>query len=166
MIEALALFVFPALMLFSAFSDMFTMTIPNYIAAALVIVFFALALYLQMPVQELAMHVSCGLVVLAVTFGLFYFKMFGGGDAKLASATALWLGWDYLLAYGVYTALAGGVLSIVVLLSHWDETPPVLSRFKFISRLRAYSVPYGVALAIGALLAYPHSDVFTRIGVA
>lgn len=167
MIEGLALLIFPALMVFSAFTDMFTMKIPNFVSAALIVGFFLLALYLQIPVRDImVMHVSCALVVLAVTLALFAFGIIGAGDAKLATATALWLGWEYLIAYLVFTSFAGLVLCGVVLASHWQETPPVLSRFKFLSRLKATRVPYGVALAVGALLAYPQSEVFVRIGVA
>jgi prepilin peptidase CpaA len=166
MIEGVALLLFPALMVFTAFSDMFTMKIPNFVSVALIIGFFALALYLQIPAYDILLHVSCALVVLVITLALFYYRIIGAGDAKLATATALWLGWEYLIAYLYFTSFAGAGLCVLVLLSHWKETPPEGSRFKFLARLKAHNVPYGVALAIGALLTYPQSEVFMRIGVA
>ena len=39
----------------------------------------------------------------------------GGGDAKLAAATALWFGFDFLLDYLVYASLFGGVLTLVLI---------------------------------------------------
>lgn len=167
MIEGLALLIFPALMVFSAFTDLFTMKIPNFVSVALIVGFFPLAIYLQIPLHNvMVMHVSCAVAVLAVTLVLFAYGVIGAGDAKLAAATALWLGWEYLMAYLVFASFAGLALCGVVLATHWQETPPALSRFEFLSRLKATKVPYGVALAIGALLAYPQSEVFVRIGVA
>ena len=42
------------------------------------------------------------LAVLVVTFMFFARGWIGGGDAKLAAATALWLGFDQLLNYLLY----------------------------------------------------------------
>ena len=50
-------------------------------------------------------------MVLAVTFVFFALGWIGGGDAKLAAATALWLGFDHLLKYLLYASLFGGVLT-------------------------------------------------------
>ena len=57
------------------------------------------------------MHALCGAVILVFTFALFTFGWIGGGDAKLAAATALWLGWTPLADYGLVSALAGGALT-------------------------------------------------------
>ena len=42
------------------------------------------------------------LAVLVVTFAFFARGWIGGGDAKLAAATALWLGFDQLMTYLIY----------------------------------------------------------------
>lgn len=166
MIESIALVVFPALMVFSAFSDLFTMTIPNRVSAILVLVFFALALYLQLSWQTIGLHVSCGLATLALTFIMFQFGWVGGGDAKLASATALWLGWEHLLDYGVIASIAGGVLTVAIVAMRFKELPPRLLSIKFIARLAEKSggVPYGIALAIAGLLMYPQTGVWMKLG--
>ena len=39
----------------------------------------------------------------------------GGGDAKLAAATALWFGFAHLLDYLIYASLFGGVLTLVLI---------------------------------------------------
>ncbi len=95
-LETATLVLFPGLMIFAAFSDLFTMTISNRVSIALVAIFCVLALALHMPLASFGLHLACGLAVLVCTFGLFAFGWIGGGDAKLASATALWLGWDHL----------------------------------------------------------------------
>ena len=45
--------------------------------------------------------------MLAVTFVFFARGWIGGGDAKLAAATALWLGFDYLMPYLLYASIFG-----------------------------------------------------------
>jgi prepilin peptidase CpaA len=166
MIEAVALIVFPALMVFAAFSDLFTMTIPNRVSLILVFIYFALAAYLALPWQTLAMHVSCGLAMLALTFVLFQFGWVGGGDAKLASATALWLGWENLLDYGLIASLAGGVLTVAIIALRWHDLPQRLLSIGFVARLadKGAGVPYGIALAIAGLLIYPQTGLWAKLG--
>ena len=49
-------------------------------------------------------------------FAMFALGWIGGGDAKLAAAIALWLGWGALLDYSLSAAIYGGALTIVILL--------------------------------------------------
>lgn len=166
MFEALALIVFPTLMVFAAFSDLLTMTIPNRVSLLLVFFYFAFAAYLPIPWQTLALHVSCGLTMLALTFALFHFGWVGGGDAKLASATALWLGWEQLYDYGLVASIAGGVLTLIIIELRRRDLPRRLLSIAFVARLaeKANGVPYGIALAIAGLLVYPQSIVWARLG--
>ena len=98
-----------------------------------------------------------GLVVLTITFACFAFGWIGGGDAKLAAATALWLGFDHLLVYLVYAAFAGCALAMVLLSFRRWPLPAALITQQWAQRLHdsKSGMPYGVALAIGALLIYP-----------
>ena len=59
--------------------------------------------------HDVLLHLGAGAVVLAVTFTFFSRGWIGGGDAKLAAATALWLGFDQLMNYLLYASLFGGV---------------------------------------------------------
>lgn len=165
MIEAVALVVFPMLMVFAAFSDLFTMTIPNRVSLLLILFYFILAAYLPLSLHTFVMHVSCGLAMLALTFVLFQFGLVGGGDAKLASATALWLGWENLLDYGVVASIAGGVLTLVIIALRWNELPRRLLDIGFVERLaeKNNGVPYGIALAIAGLMIYPQTGVWTKL---
>lgn len=166
MIETAALIIFPTVMIFAAFSDLFTMTIPNRVSLVLIVAYFALAAYIPLSWNAVAMHVSCGLAVLALTFLLFQRGWVGGGDAKLASATALWLGWENLLDYGLIASIAGGALTLVILMMRWNELPSRLLAVKFIARLaeKTNGVPYGIALAIAGLLIYPQTALWSRLG--
>jgi prepilin peptidase CpaA len=164
MIEAAALVLFPTLMAFAAFTDLLTMTIPNRVSIALVVIFAALAAYAHMPLATALSHVTCALVMLAATFVMFQMGWIGGGDAKLAAATALWLGFDHLLDYGLAASLVGGALTLAILELRRREPRAVTSSPRFAHLCdKMAGVPYGVALAIGGLLVYPQSPVWTLL---
>lgn len=156
------LVLFPAMMVFAAFSDLFTMTISNRVSIVLAIGFFVLAFALRLPLPVIGQHLACGFAVLVLTFVFFAFRWIGGGDAKLASATALWLGFDHLWDYGIYAALLGGALTLGILaLRHWP-LPRLLITQGWIARLHDQDsgVPYGIALAIAGLLLYPETRIW------
>src|SRR5450432_85571 len=109
------LLIFPAGMALAAAMDLLTMTIPNRLCAALAVGYFILAAFLGVPMQGILFNMSCGAVVLALTFGLFSLGWIGGGDAKFAAATALWLGWNLILNYSLSAAIFGGALTLALL---------------------------------------------------
>ena len=102
------LMLFPAMMAFAASSDLLTMTISNRITLILVAGFAALAAASGMSITDVLWHVAAAGTVLIFAFGFFTRGWIGGGDAKLAAATALWLGFDHLLPYLIYASLLGG----------------------------------------------------------
>jgi prepilin peptidase CpaA len=165
MFDSLALLVFPLLMIFAALADLFTMTIPNRVSLVLIAAYLLLALYLRLPLATVGLHVSCGLAMLALTFTMFQMGWIGGGDAKLAAATALWVGWPALFEYGLAASLIGGALTIAILaLRHYDLPEKLLS-VGFIAKLAEKNggVPYGIALALAGLVIYPHTGVWTGL---
>ncbi len=165
MLAATTLVLFPILMVFAAFSDLFTMTISNRVSIALGLTFPALALVAGMPVAEIGWHFSCGFAVLLLTFGFFAVGWVGGGDAKLAATTALWLGWDQLADYGIVASLLGGALTVLILLLRRWPMPSWLLAPEFMGRLadRANGVPYGIALALAGLILYPDSHLWLDV---
>jgi len=165
MIESTALIIFPLLMVFAALTDLFTMTIPNRISMILVGVYFALALYLPIPLDIVGWHLSCAAAMLVLTFAMFHFQWIGGGDAKLAAATALWLGWDHLLDYGLVASIAGGVLTVIVIELRRHDLPQKVLSLNFVAKLadKNGGVPYGIALALAGLFVYPQTLVWSRL---
>jgi prepilin peptidase CpaA len=155
--DAARLLLFPALMAFAASSDLFTMTISNRVALILVGGFFALALYSGMDLYAVLWHVAAAFMVLAVTFAFFARGWIGGGDAKLAAATALWLGFDHLMAYLLYASIFGGILTLAMIRFRLMSLPASLAEQDWVKRLHKLDggVPYGIALAAAALLIYP-----------
>jgi prepilin peptidase CpaA len=158
-IEGLKLF-FPGVMAYAAFSDLFTMRISNRLSSALVLGFVAVAAVSGLSMTEIGVHVGAATLVLSISFVLFTQGWIGGGDAKLAAATALWLGFEHLLPYLLYASLFGGVLSLVILLFRRWPLPMYLAQKAWIHRLHEASagVPYGIALAAAAVITYSQID--------
>jgi prepilin peptidase CpaA len=161
--ELVVLGLFPAAMAFAASSDLVSMTISNRLSLALAATFFLVAVIIGMPLVDVGRHVLASLLVLAVAFGFFTRGWIGGGDAKLASATALWLGFAHLMDYLIVSALVGGALTILLLELRKLPLPRVLAGTPWIARLHAVDcgIPYGIALAIAGLVVYPET-VFMR----
>ena len=162
------LLLFPALMAFAAASDLFTMTISNRVSLALVAGFLVLAVFSGMGLHDMLSHAGAGAAVLAVAFVCFAMGWVGGGDAKVAAAAALWFGFGHLLNYLVYASLFGGALTLLLLqFRQWPLPYPFASQ-DWLLKLHAKEsgVPYGIALAIGALMVYPETDWIKAVDLA
>src|SRR5476651_2344331 len=142
--DAIRLLMFPALMAFAASSDLLTMTISNRLSLALTGGFFLLTLVIGMSWPAVGMHLAAGALVLVFSFGFFSQGWIGGGDAKLAAATALWFGFDNLLDYLIYASLFGGALTLLLLQFRRLPLPGPLARQAWILRLHETGggVPY------------------------
>ena len=156
-IDAIRLFLFPALMAFAASSDLLTMTISNRLSLILVGGFFVLTLITGMSLTAIGMHLGAATLVLVFAFIFFARGWIGGGDAKLAAATALWFGFGHLMDYLVYGSLLGGALTLLLLQFRRLPLPHILARQDWLLRLHEpdAGVPYGIALAAAALIIYP-----------
>jgi prepilin peptidase CpaA len=155
--DVVRLVLFPAMMAFAASADLFTMTISNRIPVILAVGFFGLAALDGLTGAEIGIHVAAGLAVLAVCFVFFGRGWIGGGDAKLASVTALWFGFADLYAYLLFASLLGGALTLLLLEFRRRTLPPALAGRDWLARLHEPDggVPYGIALAAAALIIYP-----------
>jgi prepilin peptidase CpaA len=163
----LVLGLFPAAMAFAAASDLVSMTISNRVSIALVLGFFLVAALAGMPVAEIGRHVLACLVVLAFAFAFFTRGWIGGGDAKLAAATALWIGFPLLLEYLMVAALIGGAITLLLLQLRQVPLPAALTGQRWLTRLHSIEngIPYGIALAAAGLIVYPETP-FMRALVA
>jgi len=157
LVDAIRLLVFPGLMAFAASSDVVTMTISNKVSLALSGGFVVVAVLSGLSPGAIALHFAAGAAVLMVGFGCFACGWIGGGDAKLAAATALWFGFEGLLSYLFAASLLGGGLTLLMVQFRMLPLPPLLRGQHWAERLHSKDagVPYGVALAAAALLIYP-----------
>jgi prepilin peptidase CpaA len=158
---------FPAVMAFAASSDLLTMTIANRVSLILVAGFAVLAAMTGMSAADALSHAAAAVLVLAVVFVFFSRGWIGGGDAKLAAATVLWLGFAHLADYLLYASLLGGVLTVALIQFRALPLPKVFVDREWAERLhrRGGGVPYGVALAAAALLVYPQTEWMAAVGL-
>jgi prepilin peptidase CpaA len=121
-----------------------------------------------MGFYDLLSHLGAGGGVLTVAFACFAMGWIGGGDAKLAAAAALWFGFGHLMNYLVYASLFGGALTLLLLEFRQWPLPYAFAGQTWLLRLHAKDsgIPYGIALAIGALVIYPQTDWIKAIDLA
>lgn len=162
------LLLFPALMAFAAASDLFTMTISNRVSLALAAGFLALAIMSGMAPLDILLHIGAGALLLVVAFGCFAMGWVGGGDAKVAAAAALWFGFAHLMNYLLYASVFGGVLTLLLVQFRQWPLPYPLAGQAWLLKLHAKEsgIPYGIALAIGALMIYPETEWVKAVDLA
>lgn len=160
LLQAALAVVFPGLVIVAALRDATSFTIPNWISLALLAAFPAAALAMGLSLSQLGLHIGIGAAALVLGMLMFALGWIGGGDAKLFAAAALWLGWPAAATYGAMTAVSGGGLAMALLgLRSAYLRPFVVTGPAWFSRLAepGESVPYGLAIAAGALMAFPAS---------
>lgn len=162
MLSAIILVVFPFCMVFAAISDLLSMTIANRVSALLIATFAIVAPLTGMEWATFGVHFAVAVTVLLITFSLFSFGAMGGGDAKLITATSLWFGYSTLLVqFFVYSAVIGGLLTVLILFLRASPLAVLLGRAEFMRRIadKDQGVPYGIALGIAGLIAFPESPL-------
>ena len=163
------LFVFA--MLSAAVSDLTTYKIRNNLVVTLLLAYLVFAPIAGITAHEIGRSVAVAGVVLLVSFAFFAAGWIGGGDAKLATVTTLWLGADHALAFLVFLSMLGGVLAAIVYFCRRCPLPGRLANTGWIARLRARArgaeLPYGVAITLAGLCVLPSTpwmaDITWRI---
>lgn len=163
----MVLMVFAALFLslcvLAALFDVNQLRIPNWLNLALAGLFIPAAAVSGLPLEILGGHLLAGGLAFVIAFGLFGFGVFGGGDAKMIPGVVLWMGPAAAFPFAFYMALAGGACALIILLirrSMPAEVIPGFMRKPFESKA---NVPYGVAIAAGALLAGASSPLLAGL---
>lgn len=164
MFEHVVVLAFPAAMAFAGAMDLLTMTIPNRVSIAIAATFLAAAIVVGLPAEQILWHVGAGALMLAVGILFFAAGWLGGGDAKLLAAAALWIGFNDLVAYLALVSVLGGVLALAIL--GFRRLP--VAAFPcpdWVLRLhgRGTGIPYGLAIAGGALWIYPTTQWFAAL---
>jgi prepilin peptidase CpaA len=135
----------------AAVTDIRTRRIPNLLTAGLAI----LALVAHLPEGWNTLLSSLSAAILVYILGAFAYHrgIFGGGDVKLMAAATCAIGAGGAVAFVLYTLIAGGVVTLIDLVrqqrlrSVLDSTTAVLG---FGAQSAHSTVPYGVAIALGA----------------
>jgi len=153
---------FPAVMIFAGIMDLLTLRIRNFLVIGVAAAFFIAAPIVGLSFQEILLSIGVACLVLVVSFGFFAAGWIGGGDAKLAAATALWFGWDQVLPYLIISTLVGGLLTLAIIGFRSMMLPARLYGYPWMVKLHESKsgVPYGVAFAVAALVVFPDTVWF------
>ncbi len=153
-----------ALLLALACTDLHARRLPNLLVSAFSALYFAHAWAIGTTYGTLAQHAAAALVVLLCATAVFAAGGIGGGDVKLASALALWIGPQGWLAALALVSIAGLTLALIGLLADRlaalaASSPAFACTLRLVSARRG--VPYGVALsACGVVALLPRSLFF------
>lgn len=140
-----------ALVVLAALEDAWRLRISNIISLALIVAFLAAAFMSEYRVDWLS-HLGAAVLMFAAGALLFAKGWFGGGDAKLLTAVALWVGLWKLPQFILYVTAAGGLLTIVLLLIRYTISSGAMAeRMPKVLRKRG-PIPYGIAICAGTLL--------------
>ena len=158
---------FSALMVYAAYSDLKSYTLPNFISLLLMAGFALIMLILQPPLSASGWHVVVGAILFVVGFILFATGLFGGGDVKVIAALGLWLGPMNVLSFLTLMAIFGGVLALALLVfrkikipQHWLDNSAIAGLHS-----KEEGIPYGVAIAVAALIEFPKTEIFKGLSM-
>ena len=156
---AFAICAFAFTMAAAAISDLTSFKIGNGLLLASLLAYAALVPFAGFAVHEIGWSAAVAGVVLIVAFLVFALGWIGGGDAKLATVTTLWIGAEHTADYLLYTALFGGAFTLGLLMFRRLPLPAVFQGTPWIVRLHLASsgVPYGVAMAVAGLAVFPQT---------
>lgn len=146
---------FLLLLMAAAVNDIRQFVIPNFVSIGLVMLFLITAISLPFEINWLS-RFGGAILVFSVGLVVYSFKLLGAGDVKLITAVSVWAGWEHLGFLLVYIAMAGGVLTVglvvlrLVLFASLIHAP--VGTTAAVPRLlqNGEHVPYGVAIAGGA----------------
>lgn len=160
--EILVIVLLPALLAVAGVWDLASFTIPNFLSLAMIALFGVFLFAAGLPPATVGAHLLAGALGLAIGFSLFALGWIGGGDAKLFAAVALWLGFTDLLTYALLASVCGGALTLGLLALRRWPLPAALARQAWALRLHdaRSGIPYGVALAAGAFILLPSTEIF------
>lgn len=166
--EFLVLAVLPVLLALAAGWDLASFTIPNWLQAALIAAFAVFVFATGLSPAMIGSHLLAGFLGLLAGFALFALGYIGGGDAKLFACVLLWLGLHDIMPYALAASLFGGVLTLSLLTLRRVPLPAAAARQAWILRLHdpKGGVPYGVALAAGAFVILPQTEIFRLAAAA
>jgi prepilin peptidase CpaA len=159
------MFIFACTMVYAGVTDLTTNKIRNGLVLIFLLAYAVLAPFAGFTVYEIGWSAAVAAGVLLFAFIFFTLGWIGGGDAKLAAVTALWFGADHTPAYLIYTTLLGGAFTLAILQFRVLTLPACLQNRSWISRLhsRGSGIPYGVAMALAALVVFPETRWMTAM---
>lgn len=150
----------------AAVSDFRTLEIPNWTAATIALAFLPAAWLAGISISGMSVHFATAAVALVVGAVLFARGVFGGGDVKLLASASLWMGLDDIGPYLIVVSLLGGLLAVGVLaVNRIAALRRMLAGLAWVGGERGATqpIPYGVAIALAALIMLPKLSAQTPV---
>lgn len=153
-----------AVTLLSCVSDARSLRIPNLYSIIITGAFLAAHAVSPESFGKWWEHLLALGIFFGITYLMFIAGMMGGGDSKLGSALALWVGIKGLIIYVFWMTVMGGVIG---LLSLWIrkkkpfKNPPAGS-WMAAAQEGKNAIPYGIAISFGAWIALLHTGIITH----
>ena len=145
-------------MVYAAQRDMRTMTIPNGLIVALFLGWSVLSPVAGLDPREMTLSIGAAAMVFFGTVALYTMGWMGGGDSKLLTVSALWLGAGQVVPFLMATMLAGGALALAVMaLRLMPRALPLPARVARLQTTLTTEVPYALAIGLGALTVFPRT---------
>lgn len=140
-----------ALLTGAALQDLWKLRISNLFPVAILGLFpvWALAAGVERDIWQNALFFT---IILAIGTFLFARHWFGGGDVKLLAAVAMWFDLSGGLALLVYVTMGGGLLSLIFIILRRLTPALVRDQSGWAALKRRGPIPYGLAIALGAIL--------------
>jgi prepilin peptidase CpaA len=161
---------FTALLLAGCVTDIRSRKIPNELVLAILFSGWLFAALSEDPWRAIGLSLAGASIGFLIWIGFYLAGAIGAGDVKFFAAASAWLGPSLTWRAALIAAVAGGVLAIVTLLlekrlggafqrmvlAASSRTMAVVSGGPN-SSTKSRQLPYGVALAVGVLVAawYP-----------
>jgi prepilin peptidase CpaA len=164
-VDMVAAVAFTLLLAGACVSDVRARRIPNVIVAAVFLGGLGYAFAVLSPGAALGRVLSGSAVGLALWLPFWLIGVLGAGDVKLAAASGAWLGAAGTVEASLLAAVAGGLLAVWALVRQGGITAAAARFGAWLLASRATStlapeltprerrVPYGLAIAAGAVVA-------------
>lgn len=138
----------------AAFSDIRSMTIPNFYSLIVIALFPVAYSFLVLAGAVSApwwSYVSSFFIIFLVTLAMFLVGAIGGGDSKFAAACALWVGLQGLMSFLLVMMIVGMILAIFALVLRNRIVFTRAIPGGWIDRVQKGegAIPYGVAITCG-----------------
>ncbi len=160
-------------MLWAAYSDLTSFTLSNRLCLMTALLYPVYLISRTMtghglPLLDIFISVAIATVILMVCIAFFALGVMGGGDVKLIPAVALWAGPSHILHYLFITAVAGGIIAVIIIVRNRIKASKYHKSSGNINlsmaEKKTSAVPYGVGIAIGGL--YVAYQLFTTLNPA
>jgi prepilin peptidase CpaA len=149
--------VLAALLITVMYTDWRFLRIPNVFTYPAMLVGVVLGAFEAMPGElfsrGLVDHVAAVILAFAIAYPFYAAGGLKAGDAKLLMAMGAIRGTNFLLIAAVYGALIGGVLAVGFIITRRLARPAAGAAPTTLSGIMKSSIPYGVALGVGGLIA-------------